>query len=141
MPKHLLLSLAWILLLAGCGSESYEIAPVSGRVTLDGKPLAECQVRFQPVAASKSNAAPGPGAFAVSDEQGRFTLRTIKPVRPGAVVGEHRVWLTTVKEEDMQSESGQVTAEKVPPRYRNGQLKFSVPPEGTDQADFDLESP
>ena len=140
MPKHLLLPLAWVLLLAGCGSGSYEIAPVSGRVTLDGEPLKGCQVRFQPVAASESNVAPGPGAFAVTDEQGRFTLRTIEPVRPGAVVGAHRVWLTTVNEEDMQSESWRVTAEKVPPPYRNGQLEFDVPPNGTEEADFELTS-
>lgn len=129
----------WLLALVGCSQEPYEVAPVSGRITVDGDPLEECQIRFQPVSSSDS-INPGPGAFAVTDQDGRFTLRTINPVRPGAVVGKHRVWLTTVTEADASSELGLITAEKVPARYHNGRLDFEVPSSGTDQANFDLTS-
>jgi len=137
MTRRIVL-LSWLVISIGCAGESYEIAPVSGRVTVDGQPLGDCQIRFQPLRSSEGNINPGPGAFAVTDQDGRFTLRTINPVRPGAVVGKHRVWMTTVKEEDATTELGLATAERVPPRYRNGQLDFEVQPEGTDQANFDL---
>ncbi|MBN2295291.1 MAG: hypothetical protein JXM70_22865 [Pirellulales bacterium] len=130
-----------LLILAGCGGDSYQLAPVSGQVRLDGQPLGECQVRFQPLAISENKVNPGPGSFAVTDEQGRFTLKAINPTRPGAVVGKHRVWLNTSKPAGpMESESGRMTPEKVPAKYRNGQIEFDVLPEGTDQANFDLSS-
>ena len=140
LPTQSLGHFVWITLLLGCGSAPYQIAQVSGRVTLDGDPLAGCQIRFQPVSGSNSNINPGPGAFAVTDGDGRFALRTINPQRPGAVVGKHRVWLTTVTEADASTESGVFTAEKVPPRYRMGRVDFEVPVDGTDQANFDLTS-
>ena len=129
-----------LLILAGCGGDSYQLVPISGQVRLDGQPLGQCQIRFQPLAGAEG-IAPGPGSFAETDEQGRFTLRAINPTRPGAVVGKHRVWLGTAKPADlMASESGRMTAEKVPVKYRNGQIAFDVLPEGTDQANFDLSS-
>ena len=137
MTRRIVL-LSWLVISIGCAGESYEIAPVSGRVTVDGQPLGDCQIRFQPLRSSAGSINPGPGAFAVTDQDGRFTLRTINPVRPGAVVGNHRVWMTTVTEEDATTELGLSTAERVPPRYRNGQLNFEVPSEGTTQAHFDL---
>ena len=138
MPRTIVMTM-WLLVLVGCRREPYEVAPVSGRITVDGDPLEECRIRFQPVSSSDS-INPGPGAFAVTDQDGRFTLRTINPVQPGAVVGKHRVWLTTVTEADASSELGLITAEKVPARYHNGQLDFEVPSGGTDQANFDLTS-
>ena len=130
-----------LLILAGCRNDAYQLAPVSGQVKLDGKPLSQCQIRFQPIAVSGAGMAPGPGSFAETDDQGRFTLEAINPTRPGAVVGKHRVWLNTSKPAGpMESESGRMTFEKVPTKYRNGQIEFDVLPEGTDQANFDLSS-
>ena len=129
-----------ILILTGCG-DSRSIAPVSGRVTLDGKPLAECQIRFQPVAVSEKNINPGSGSYAVTDVDGCFTLKAINPTRAGALVGKHKVWLSTARPENLLgSEIARLTAEKVPPKYRNGELEFEVPLEGTDSANFELSS-
>ena len=68
--------LAAVVLLAafGCGGSSSEfdtsvLVPVTGRVTLDGKPAQGVAVVFHP----KLNTV-GTGAFAVTDENGSFTL-------------------------------------------------------------------
>src|SRR5438132_10240042 len=38
------------LFFAGCSNEPYQVAPVSGRITVDGKPVERAAVMFQPVA-------------------------------------------------------------------------------------------
>lgn len=124
----------------GCGSDPHQTAVVSGRITLDGQPLGLCQIRFQPQSVSKDDVEPGSGSFAVTDDQGRFSLTIINPVRPGAMIGTHQVWLTTVTVAKMAMEGGQMTAEKVPRQYRSGKVTFVVLPEGTDKADFELTS-
>ena len=79
----------------GCQGRSYDVAEVSGRVTLDGKPLADAQVMFQPVATSDKNTSPGPGSWGKTDSDGRYRLEIVEPAEPGAVVGTHRVTITT----------------------------------------------
>lgn len=61
------------------------LAPVSGRVTLDGKPLEFGGVMFQPDA--------GPAALAAIGPDGRFTLRYMGKA-DGAVIGRNRVVVT-----------------------------------------------
>lgn len=81
------LAVACILLLggnAGC-ERGLALIPVRGSVKLDGKPVANCAVAFQPVAG-------GPVASGTTDDGGCFALTTVN--RPGAVPGEHRVLLT-----------------------------------------------
>ena len=73
----------------GCGKQSYRLAPVSGRVQWNGKPLAGAWVHFAPKA-SKDNLAPGPTAHGRTDRDGRFRLG-VDPGHPGAVVGVNRV--------------------------------------------------
>ncbi len=129
--------------LAGC-SGGPKIVPVSGTVTLDGKPLANALVAFNPAAPAGKIEAAGPGSMGVTDEQGRYALKIIgtdgKTV--GAVVGEHRVRIST---SDITSDSGGDVAarrkEQVPAMYNaNTTLTFTVPPGGTDAANFDLHS-
>src|SRR5690242_11930690 len=79
-----------VILLAGCSSEPYQVAPVSGRITLDGKPVEKVAVMFQPVA-SEGNINPGPGSYGITDADGRYTLKLIGVERPGAAMGHHKV--------------------------------------------------
>jgi len=51
-----------------CGCGSYKLAPVSGQVTVNGKPLPNAAVIFQPKRAKTST--PGPGSYGKTDDQG-----------------------------------------------------------------------
>ncbi len=90
-----LLALAGVML-AGCDSPPYDLAPAAGRVTLDGKPLTGAKVMFAPTAGGDSYKV-GKPAFGMLDEQGAFELSTYRP-GDGAVVGDH--WVTLYKMED-----------------------------------------
>jgi hypothetical protein len=72
----------------GCGRQ-IPVHPVSGRVTLDGKPLVDAQISFRP--------ANGPEAFGVLDGDGRYTLST-RAAGDGAVAGKHAVTLSPLTE-------------------------------------------
>jgi len=77
-----------MLLLAGCGQQS--MAPVSGQVTWNGKPVKHATVIFSPVPQSEDDKEPGKPAMGTSDENGRYVLSTHK-LEDGALVGPHRV--------------------------------------------------
>ena len=69
-----------IVFVTGCGSQS--MLPVSGVITLDGKPVSDAGVMFCP---TKN----GMMAAATTDAMGKFELATGR--RRGAVPGEYRV--------------------------------------------------
>lgn len=130
-------------LATGCGrSASYELAPVSGVVTLDGKPVPHTKVVFTPQG-SAGNVAPGPGSAANCDDAGRFELRTVRG-EPGAVVGVHTVRIYAhgpPKSVAGDVDAGPPVKEAYPARYNTeSQLAFEVPPAGTTAADFHLQS-
>ena len=127
--------------LAGCGGPSYQVAPVSGKVTLDGKAMANVHVGFQPISEGKDNPNPGPGSSGVTDAEGRYTLKLVGLHQPGAVVGKHRVYLS-VNQPDAGAESdvGVPVRSVLPASARDGSIQFTVAPEGTDKADFSLKS-
>jgi len=129
------------LLAAGCGKKtSYKLAPVSGVVTLDGKPVPGLCVSFQPVA-GKAGPDVGPSSIGFTGPDGRYTLQAIQTRQPGAVVGKHNVLLSTVSQEDPDSDLTQPPPkELLPPQYRGKALAFEVPAAGTDKADFPLTS-
>ena len=134
-----------LLTLFGCG-KPYKVASVSGRVTLDGKPLAKASVSFVPMA-TKENLNPGPTAQDLTDADGRFTLSlSTAPPTPGSVVGKCRVYISTILSDpvtDDRDAGGPVkrVRDKVPDRYnKKTELVFDVPAGGTDLANFDLTS-
>ena len=64
--------------LVGCGSSApYELAPVSGVVTLNGKAVPYTQIIFQPKRTAE-NPSPGPGSTAFCDDAGKFELKTVR---------------------------------------------------------------
>jgi hypothetical protein len=79
---------AFLFLIAGCGKSGPQIAPVHGRVTLAGQPLASADIRFQPDGPER----PSVGS---TDSDGRYEL-IFKRGQPGAVVGQHtvRIWVS-----------------------------------------------
>lgn len=128
------------LVLSGCGSRE-EVVPVSGVVTIDGEPAANCRVTFQP---TENNEGPGIGSVGDTDEEGKYTLKTIESdPRPGAVPGEARVTIFYLdpasfdQEEGLAPGSGEPAPFVVPAEWRSGEEIFVVPEEGTDQANFE----
>jgi hypothetical protein len=129
-------SLAWLLLLAllllGCAKGGPKVVPVSGRVTLDQQPLANADVTFSP-----ESGAGGSGSLDSSgqtDEQGNYSLKMIQDRRNGAVVGTHKVRISLI-------ERGTKIVNRVPKQYNTDtKLTFTVPAEGSKEANFDLTS-
>lgn len=139
----MMLARIWVLALlcfmVGCfGSD--KIVPVSGLVTLDGKPLPGAVVGFEPIA-QQGDLKAGYGSYSKTDDEGRYTLRSLKN-EEGALVGQHRVSVSTViGKEGPNGEMLGLTKERVPSRYNNDtQLVIEVPPGGTDEANLELES-
>ena len=122
----------------GCGGP--RVAPVSGVVTLDGKPLAHASVSFQPISPAKG-VNPGAGSQGETDDNGAFTLRVVGEGRDGAYVGRHRVEIAKYTRDrvDPASDRGPPSRNLVPPKYNlQTTLTYEVPPGGTDRANFDL---
>jgi hypothetical protein len=85
---------------AGCQQSPYELAPVHGTVTIDGRPVSQAKIMFAPVE-NADNANPGKPAFGLLREDGSYALTTYE-TDDGAVVGEH--WVTLVNlERDAQA--------------------------------------
>jgi hypothetical protein len=136
--------------LLGCsGSPKY--VPVSGVVTLNGKPYAKAVVSFQPIG-TPEHPNPGVGSSAYSDENGRFELMTGEGVK-GAVVGPHRVRIQTRRtfiggSDDPKTPSPdnvvipKTEVDPIPLEWYSSDSKktFTVPPGGTDQANFDIQT-
>jgi hypothetical protein len=131
-----------MLAAVGCSKEGYTLASVSGTVTLNGNPLPNAIVTFQPIGSLSHD--PGPGSTGRTDAEGRYTLRVVAVGhrRNGAVVGWHHVSITTQSRANPQASSDDRTPpppEILPANYNaNSDLKYEVPPGGTDHADFPL---
>jgi len=153
---------------AGCESDGFVLAPVSGRVTIDGEPFAGVRIAFEPVA-DASRKIPGPEAIAITDADGRYTLYTTDKERRGAVVGMCRVRIWTIPGEqgaqkgvvfddrdpnydsvaEIKALKAQIRAGTrknapkatgiIPFRFNDRtELTSVVPPEGTTKADFSI---
>lgn len=132
------------LVIAGCNA-GFDIAGVSGRVTLDGQPLAGARVMFEPQRESASGErreVRGPLSSGITDDEGRFALKT-EDGRSGAVVGRHRVRFSTRKT-DVAFKNGMPSLstaqpETLPPRYnQQSSVYFDVPSDGINDAVFAL---
>jgi hypothetical protein len=134
---------AAVVLTVGCGGPKY--VKVTGTVSMDGKALANTVVTFQPVGGN-DNPNPGRGSSGVTDSNGRYTL-SVEPGKEGAVPGKHKVTFATNRRLEnvdpaLGSPDGVRPKEKdvIPRRYHDPGEEFTVPPEGTDKADFELKS-
>jgi hypothetical protein len=112
------------LLLTGCGT-SYKTAPVSGKVTMDGKALGHATVMFVPEAAGQL-----PSSTALTDGDGHYSLTLNSDGNGnGAVVGKHKVIISLG------------SRAQLPDRYnRHSTLECDVPAAGRDDANFELRS-
>jgi hypothetical protein len=128
------IGLGLLMIAGGCGGvKGPELAMVTGIVTLDGQPLPEARLVFQP-----SGKAASP-SIAETSPDGRFKL-AFNRNKSGAMIGTHQVKITTAKL--VSGDGGKETfrPEKLPPRY-NGQseLAYQVQP-GRNNFEIKLES-
>lgn len=127
-PIAICLLIGAIASITGCNSNS-GMSPVSGKVTLDGKPYANAQVRFVPES--------GRPSIGMTNEEGVYRLVYIRDTL-GAAPGEYRVDITTVYQSSSDSGGGKEPPEKIPPKYNvRTELKKTVEP-GANVIDFEL---
>jgi len=138
-------SLVGLVALSGCGGAAPvkvpDTVPFSGKVTMDGQPLASAKVTFSPTGA-KGNSAEG-----VTDEAGEYELRINIGTKEaqGAVPGEYSVCISRVLAPDGSPQDPNIPSEipgrqSLPARYSSPdmtELKATIPP-GGGQQDFDL---
>jgi hypothetical protein len=129
-------------LVVGCGGKSPEMAPVTGRITMNDEPLIGAKVTFQPIA-QEGNIDPGPGSWAETDSEGNYSLKMVGSNRAGAVVGEHRVEISLIdRSVPVKDDDRTRMRNLVPGRYNfQSDLVRTVPPEGVKDLDFKLTNP
>jgi hypothetical protein len=106
---------------AGCSS-GFQFAEVEGTVTKGGKPLGNVRVEFWPEAA-------GPKSTAITDDQGKYALKSEDGKTIGAMVGAHRVLV-----KDMEVYGNQFLGRKGEDKPLNGGKKPRLGPEYSDPA-------
>lgn len=145
---------------AGCGAGGPDLAPASGTVTLDGVPVPDASVIFQPKAGGRPSSA-------ITNKAGIYKMSTFED-DDGAIVGEHLVGVVKIggegayalegasPESDLNALSpialdspdgasskpkGPETIYHVPKKYMepsNSGLTITVPAEGSDKLDLQL---
>jgi hypothetical protein len=130
--------------LAGCGKSGN--APVSGVVTLNGKPHRNALVSFLPIA-NADHPNPGRASSGFTDENGHFTLKAVDG-DAGAVVGKHRVRIATKYNDKVKgyevwdsdlNKLVKAATDPIPPGWgQDSKKEFDVPSGGTDKANFDI---
>ena len=77
------------LAVPGCGPGGPELGTVTGKVTLDGKPVTNGLVTFTPEAK-------GGASIGKTDANGQYELLYLD--RKGALLGQHKITVTTLQE-------------------------------------------
>jgi hypothetical protein len=112
------------LLTFGCGhGDRPELGTVTGTVTLDGKPLANAYVKFQPTLGRMS--------MSCTDKDGHYDLIYVRSIR-GAKVGQHSISISTYLED--------VSPERIPKKYNSETTLKREVKSGENTIDFLLES-
>ncbi|MEQ8634245.1 hypothetical protein [Gimesia maris] len=122
----------------GCSSgpdDVPETGTVTGTVTLDGAPLEEALVQFQPESGRISSG--------TTDAEGKYELDYTGTLK-GAKIGTHKVSITTFKapEENLETKEAQkqLPKEKVPAKYNKDTTLTAEVNAGENTIDFDLQS-
>ncbi|UUO07289.1 carboxypeptidase-like regulatory domain-containing protein [Blastopirellula sp. J2-11] len=124
-----------ILLIAaiGCGrGNPLGLVPVSGRVTLDGAPLADATVSFIPEQ--------GRPASGTTNAEGRFELTTLDP-GDGVMPGDHKVTVMKYADHDAEKNPYARLVSLVPVHYvelKTTPLTVSVPKSGDSNVEITL---
>lgn len=114
------------------GGGGPKLGKVAGTIKLDGEPLPGATVEFQPIAAE------GSPSTAVTGTDGRYELMFLAG-KPGAMVGKHKVRITTYQQLSSQDPGGPgEVPEKLPPQYNSETTLEKEVNSGRNTIDFDL---
>lgn len=127
-----------IAICGGCSHSSQPLVEVGGRITEAGKAVSGASVSYQPISSSKENVSPGPASFGITDADGRYQLRTFKEDLPGAVPGQHHVYITLASPAGQSESAPPVRSKKIPAKYCDGSTIVDVPSSGAAELNFDL---
>lgn len=118
--------IACVMVLAGCGKgkkgPTFDLTPVAGTITLDGKPLADAEVGFHLQGTAPTGYY---GSGARTDAGGKYELRTGDAL--GAVPGNYKVVVSRLTAPD----GGPIVLQEgidLEQLKMQGQVKESVPP-------------
>lgn len=117
-----------VVLIAGCEGNS-ELASVTGKVTLDGKPLADAFVVFTPTSA-------GTTSYGRTNSEGEYEMM-FSDNEKGAWVGENIVRISTG---DVGTGSSSASKERLPAVYNVNSTLRQIVEKKANRFDFDLKS-
>lgn len=126
----ILLLCALSISLTGCGGggpDTPALGSVNGTVTLDGQPLAEVMVMFQPKAGGRAS-------MGKTDSGGQYTLN-FNSETPGAIIGDHTVSIRTPMENPDPNKK-----ETIPAVYNRKSMLLEKVNTGENKIDFELRS-
>ncbi|HEX4416108.1 MAG TPA: carboxypeptidase regulatory-like domain-containing protein [Lacipirellulaceae bacterium] len=116
--------------IVGCGKTGPALAPVHGRVTLDGEPVGWATVMFQPDAS-------GSPSYGNTDQDGRYVLG-YKRGQQGAAIGSHMVRILSDKAIPGPDGKPMKRPHPIPARYSaSSDQKREVTP-GDNEINFEL---
>jgi len=116
-----------LLVMVGCAQESVPVAEVTGRVTLEGKPLEGVVVQFEPRDRPNQKKIL-PGAYGVTDADGRYRAFRTGNKKFGAAVGVSQVKVTVPEGNNA----------KIHPRYSQDRAFWAEIAPGQNVYDFEL---
>lgn len=119
-----------MFLLFGCADG--KVAPVSGTVKLDGKPLKGALVTYTPQEGGRPS-------FGETNEEGYYEL-TYTREQQGAEIGKHDVSITTFREGGGYGGGAEGAKETVPSKYNSSTELVKDVPSGGATIDFELDS-
>ncbi|MGE0759345.1 MAG: hypothetical protein AB7O38_20165 [Pirellulaceae bacterium] len=138
-------SIALVLVLLAVQAAANGCAPgrlteiVEGYVTLDGEPLADVRVIFEPK--SQGTRHSNVGSYGVTDAQGRFRLCMSDDDSPGAVVGLHSVIFSDRRVEvdaDAGVDQRRAPRSRIPEKYAHQGVTWDVKLGETNEPRFQL---
>ncbi len=120
----------------GCGgSDMPDVAPVKGKVTWNGQPLKNATVNFM-LKDGKGSSSTG-----TTNDGGEYELDYNRDHK-GAMIGDHKVWITTQHTEESDDGSEKEVAEFLPKKYsdpNNTELSATVKAGSEEPINFALE--
>lgn len=114
------------LAFVGCSRSEVDLGQVHGAVTMNGEPLANATILFEPVGGGRT-------AIGMTDDQGAYSLE-YSATASGALVGPVKIQISTLNPDDPRN-----FPETVPARY-NAQTELTAEiKKGRQELNFDLQ--